>query len=133
MSVVATADSALAALAVMDVPAYDADKIPADPAFPYVVVYLDIGRGDNYRLSARTTTRTWRLAVMIVGSSTYEARYACDQVDAALAGTRIAIPGFVTTPLRNESSQPVEREDPDVPGIYTTTSVWRFATTPAVD
>ena len=130
MSVVATADAVLAAMAGMTIPVYDADGVPAEPAFPYAVTYMDIGRWDGHRLSARSKLRTWRLVVMVVGSSTYETRYAADQVSDALDGHRITIPGYLCTPLRGESSQPVEREDPDIPGIYTTTAVWRFATTP---
>ena len=129
-TIVAHADAVLAALSTMDIPAYDADKVPASPGFPYAVAYLDIGRGEEHRLTARTKLRSWRLAVVVVGSSPYEARYAADQVDATLTGHRIEIPGCVTTPLRDESSQPVERDDPDIPGIFTATSVWRFASAP---
>lgn len=127
--IVTHADALLAAMAGMDIPVYDSDEVPDSPEFPYAVLYMDIGQWDNHRLSARTKLKVWRIVVMAVGSTAYEARYAADQIDAALSGHRLSIPGYVTTPLRGESSQPVEVEDRDVPGIYTTTAVWRFAST----
>lgn len=130
--IVDVADAALARLQTMDVPAYDSDGIPQQPDMPYAVMYVDLGRPDAYRLSARSKLTGWRIAVITVGSGAYEARYAADQVSAAYTGHRFVIPGYSCTPCQAESSTPVEIDNFDIPGIYSSTGVWTFSSTPAV-
>lgn len=127
MSAVAHADAVLARLQTTELDTYD--TVPQNPPFPYAEVIADLGRHVAPRLHGRSKRKAWRVMVRVVGSTKYEARAAYDVVSEALYGHRLVVDGVLCTPCGDESSEPVDLDDPDVPGVYSGHIVWTFAST----
>lgn len=124
MTTAATADAALAVLAAAGVSTYERHTAPSDADPAYVVIDADLGRGETYRLSGRTTLSAHRFVVLAVGTTPNNARVVADEARAALEGVRV-VPGC--TPCRLESSTTVGLDDADVPDVYSGSLVFTFA------
>jgi hypothetical protein len=97
-----------------------------NPAPNYVVSYTDTGRPGAHVLSARSTSRGWRVATLYVGSTYANALRVAELTEGALLGVRLTIAGRECTPVKKESSRPVE-PDPDDASVFSGTDVWVFA------
>ena len=113
----------VARLAAAPLNAYDA--VPANPVYPYVVVYADGGvRSSDREVDIRTRkTLTWQTTV--VGTSATQCRAALDRVTAALEDYRLTVTGYTASKVEHESSQPV-RPDESLPDrtVFIATDQW---------
>lgn len=119
--------------AVPNLTIYKADDLPLSkigrPKI-YVVVYDQTPLHRDVRLDAQRGTLGWTYALLHVGSTTNEVRWAIQKTNDALSRVHPAVADHKSTPLKCISSSQLV-QDPDVtqPTLWSATAVWRFATT----
>jgi len=103
--------------------AYDAT--PANPTYPYVVVYADGGVKSSDREADIRTSKTLTWQTTVVGASATQCRAALDRVTAALEDYRLTVTGYTASKVDHDSSQPV-RPDESLPDrtVFIATDQW---------
>lgn len=121
--------------AVPDLTIYDG-RVPAEPSFPYAVLYADDGLRGPVSLTLASDQVTMTVQVTSVGATADAARVVADKVSGALLDVRPSITSRVCWPIRHEGTRPaIEDRDVTIPGtslhpVYTV-DVYRLASLPA--
>lgn len=112
------------------VTAYDAQ--PANPSYPYCIVYADAGVGSADRECDSITSREVGWQTTVVGVSAAQVRAATDRVVAALEGWRPAVTGRSCSLVMHDGSQPVRADETLADrSLFIATDQWRVASSPA--
>lgn len=98
--------------AVPNLTVYDGGGVPAEPALPYCVLFMDWG-AERTAMEAVTDLFEGRAQVTSVGANALAARIVAQRVAAALLDVVPTVPGRTCWPITHEFSQP-PREDRDV-------------------
>lgn len=110
--------------------------VPANPTYPYAVVYLNAGTAHEVDLTFDSDEQVYDVQVTCVGATAAAARITADRVRAALLDQTPTVTGRACWPIRLEASQ-TAREDRDItiPGTGThphyAVDVYRLASRPA--
>lgn len=93
------------------------DDVPDEPSFPYVVLRMSTGDEQAEMLCGVSNEADWWAWLTCVGETGMSARVVAREVRAALADSVLTVAGRVCTPLRKESSLPVQPDrDVVIPG-----------------
>jgi len=110
--------------------------VPANPAYPYAVLYTNPGDRDATNLDYSSDVQTYDVQVTSVGASAAAARITADKVNTALVDVTPTVTGRTCWPLRVAATQ-TAREDRDVtiPGTAThphyAVAVYRLQSVPS--
>jgi len=110
--------------------------VPANPAYPYAVLYINTGNREASDLDYASGYQVYDVQVTSVGATAAAARIIAAKVAAALLDVPPTVTGRSCWPIRLEVAQPA-REDRDVtiPGTAThphyTVDVYRVGSVPA--
>lgn len=135
MTAQAHATAVLGLLTGAGVTAYDG-AVPANPAYPYAVLYVNSGAREATAITLASTHQVYDVQVTSVGATAASARIYAQKAMTALLDVTPTVSGRTCFPIRLEASQPV-REDRDVtiPGTAThplyAVDVYRVASLPA--
>lgn len=91
---------------------YAVGAVPASPVTPYIVLGVDGGLPGNYSLASEHGSKSYRVAVQLVGKTYGEVAAVAEKADVALLDQRLIVTGFDTTPCRVEIAPKIQR-DPD--------------------
>ena len=89
----------------------------------YNEVTVERRYGDSYRSCGSTSRRGYRIAVRSLGRTIEGALEMRQAVEAALEDQRLTVDGLPTTPIRFETAQQV---DDDEPGWFSGMSLWTY-------
>ena len=110
--------------------------VPANPTYPYAVLYVNSGNRDTTNLDYTSDVQSYDVQVTSVGATAASARIYAAKAVAALLDVTPTVTGRSCWPIRLEVAQPV-REDRDVtiPGTAThplyAVDVYRLQSIPA--
>lgn len=110
--------------------------VPANPAYPYAVLYLNTGTAHEVDLSYNSDEQVYDVQITSVGASAAAARITADRVRAALLDQTPTVTGRTCWPIRLEAAQ-TAREDRDITIPDTGThphyavDIYRLASRPA--
>lgn len=110
--------------------------VPANPTYPYAVLYTNAGDRDTTNLDYSSDVQAYDMQVTSVGASAAAARIVADKVSTALVDVTPTVSGRTCWPLRVAATQ-TAREDRDVtiPGTAThphyAVAVFRLASVPS--
>lgn len=108
------------------------DSRPADPTYPYVVVYAGAGVASSDRECDERVRRTINFQTTTVGRTATQARAALDRAAARLEDWRPTVTGWTCSKVEHDGSQPIQPDDslPDRVVFYATDQ-WSFVADPA--
>ena len=108
------------------------DSDPADPTYPYVVVYAGGGIAWSDRECDERVRQDVSWQTTVVGASASQARAALDRLVARYENWTPAIPGWSCTKVNHDGSQPIQKDDslPDR-AVFYATDQWSFVADPA--
>lgn len=110
--------------------------VPANPDYPYAVLYVGTGDRGPASITMASDQQTYSMQVTTVGATAASARIYAARALAALLDITPTVTGRVCWPIRLEAAQP-PREDRDItiPGTAThpvyAVDVYRVASRPA--
>jgi hypothetical protein len=87
--------------------------VPANPAYPYAVLYINEGDHEETDLTSASRQQAYDVQITAVGATAASARIYATKARAALVDVIPTVTGRTCWPVRKTSSQPV-REDRDV-------------------
>jgi hypothetical protein len=107
------------------------DSTPANPTYPYVIVYADGGVKSSDREADERIQHTQGWQTTVVGVSATQCRAALDRVNARLENWRPTVTGWTCSKVEHEDSQPV-RPDTSLPDrvVFYATDQWSFVADP---
>jgi len=99
-------------LLLASIPYYDG-QVPNEPSFPYRVLRMGAGNETAERLCGTSGRADFRFYITSVGLSATAVEIVADAARSLLIDVRPVVAGRVCTPIRRESSIPIQ-EDRDV-------------------
>jgi hypothetical protein len=129
------ATAVLGLLTGASITAYDG-AVPANPAYPYAVLYINSGNRDATALTLASTFQSYDVQITSVGATAASARIYAGKVVTALLDVIPTVTGRTCAPIRLDVAQPA-REDRDItiPGTAThpfyAVDIYRVASVPS--
>jgi hypothetical protein len=109
---------------------YEDGQVPDEPEMPYAVLYADNGDASRTTLAAVSDRRDHAFHIKSVGLDPTGVRSVSERVRVAVLDQRPAVAGRATSPITQETSQPL-RVDRDVtPHRLFTDDLYTFSSVP---
>lgn len=109
---------------------YDA-RVPDSPTLPYVVLYAEPGLLQRSALAATSGWLDWPFQVTAVGKERSQAAWAAQKARAALVDVAPTVTGRTCSPILQDSSQPITRDDDITPPVFYVAAGYRLLSVPS--
>lgn len=110
---------------------FHVSRAPSGTAVPYVVLHPDQGAATTTSYGGDSDWRPWTFQTTCVGSTTEQAEWMAEKVEARLLDVAPAVTGRTCSPIRKTTTVPVDRDEDVQPPVFLARDVWAFASIPA--
>ena len=106
-------------------------KAPTDAGSRYCVLHPDQGTAEASSYDGESGWRTFRIVTHCFGTTAEQAQAVYDAVEANVLDATPTVSGWSCTPVRKESSLPIEPDDDKQPTVFLARDAWVYSSVPA--